>query len=102
MANMDNFRYTQGEMQTAISDLETSKQNMSNDIDKIKSELRDKLLATGMTGTTADALLATFEAEVVKPAEEYLATADHFINQNKSVEAEMAANSADNVKTATM
>ena len=44
MANMDNFRYTQGEMQTAIADLETSKQNMSNDIDKIKSELRDKLL----------------------------------------------------------
>ena len=102
MANIDNFKYTQSEMQTAISDLETSKQNMSNDIDKIKTELRDKLLATGMSGTTADALLATFEKEVVTPAEEYLATADHFINQNKNVEAEMAANSADNVKTAQM
>lgn len=102
MGNLDNYKYTQGEMQTAISDLETSKQNMSNDIDKIKSELRDKLLATGMTGTTADALLATFEKEVVTPAEEYLATADHFINQNKNVEMEMAANSADNVKTAQM
>lgn len=99
---MDNFRYTQAEMQSAIADLETSKQKMSSDIDTIKNELRDELLATGMTGTTADALLATFEKEVVAPAEEYLTTADHFINQNKNVEAEMAANSADNVKTATM
>lgn len=102
MGDLDNFRFTQGEMQTAISDLETSKQKMSGDIDAIKASLRDKLLAAGMTGTTADALLATFEKEVVSPAEEYLATAEHFISQNKSVEAEMAANSAENVKTAEM
>ena len=102
MAEMDNFRYTQGEMQTAIADLETSKQKMMTDIDSIKTSLRDKLLSTGMTGTPADALWATFEQEVVAPAEEYLATADHFINQNKSVEAELAANSAENVKTAGM
>ncbi len=102
MGNLDNFKYTQGEMQTAIADLEASRTKMSGDMDKIKSDLRDKLLVTGMSGTTADALLTTFENEVVKPAEEYLATAEHFINQNKNVEMEMAANSADNVKTAQM
>lgn len=102
MSGMDNFRYTSSEMQAAISDLETSKQKMNDDIESIKSSLRDDLLATGMTGTTADALLATFEKEVVAPAEEYLATADHFISQNKNVEIEMSNNSAENVRTAEM
>lgn len=102
MSDLDNFRYVQGEMQTAIADLESSKQKMSSDIETIKTSLRDKLLSAGMTGSTADALLATFEKEVVTPAEDYLATADHFISQNKSVEAEMAASSAENVKTAEM
>ncbi len=102
MGNLDNFKYTQGEMQTAIADLESSLVKMEGDIDKIKADLRDRLLATGMSGTTADALLETFEVEIVKPAQEYVATAKHFINQNKSVETEMAANSADNVRTAQM
>lgn len=99
---MDNFRYTQGEFQTAIADLEASRNKQSGEFDTIKATLRDDLLATGMSGTTADALLTTFEKEVVAVAEEYLATADHFINQNKNVEMEMTSNSADNVKTATM
>lgn len=102
MANMDNFRYNKSEFQTALADLETSRTNQSNEFETIKETLRKELLETGMSGTTADALLATFEKEVVAPAEEYLATADHFINQNKSVEAEMESNSTDNVKTATM
>ncbi|MGN1370971.1 MAG: hypothetical protein ACI4XM_01640 [Candidatus Coprovivens sp.] len=102
MSNMDNFRYKQSEFQTAISDLQTSRNKQSESFENTKATLRDELLATGMSGTTAEALLVTFENEVVKPAEEYLATADHFINQNQMVEDEMASNSADNVKTATM
>ena len=83
MGNLDNFRYAQGEMDTAISELEASKNKASGNLEEIKATLRQDLLAAGMTGTTADAMLETFEKEIAKPATDYLDTADHFINQNR-------------------
>lgn len=102
MGNLDNFRYAQGEMETAIGELEASKNKASGNLEEIKATLRQDLLAAGMTGTTADAMLETFEKEIAKPATDYLDTADHFINQNRNVHAEMSSNSADNVRTASM
>lgn len=102
MALENNFEYTQAEMLNVINDLEASRNQAAETIETIKSELKDQLLTAGMSGTTADALLATFEKEVVQSAEDYLATADHFIKQNKNVQATMDENSNKNVNIAQM
>lgn len=99
---MNNFEYVQAGMDQAITDLTNAKNRASENFEEIKSTLRDELLAAGMSGTTADALLATFEKEVTEPAANYLENAEHFIRQNIDVKAVMDENSAKNVNIASM
>ena len=99
---MNNFEYVQGVMDDTISELNAAKTQASENFEAIKSELRDNLLAAGMSGTTADALLATFEKEVTQPAENYLTNAEHFIKQNTDAKAVMDENITKNVDIASM
>ncbi len=100
MAGMNDFEYVQSGMTDTINSLRAAKDKATTNLDEIKANLKENLLATGMSGTTADALLATFENEVVKPSEDYLATAEHFINQNTNVQTTLDETSAKNVNIA--
>ncbi len=96
----DNFRYNAGEMEAIISSLESARTEMDSTMEKVKSELRDKLLQAGMSGPTADALLATFQKEVVNPTTQYLDTAMSYITKNKNVNNTMSETSQANIKIA--
>lgn len=99
---MNNFEYAQAGMEEAISDLTAAKTKASESFEEIKAELRDNLLSAGMSGSTADVLLETFEKEVTEPAENYLVNAEHFIDQNTRVKSEMDNNSSTNISIASM
>ncbi len=90
---MNDYSYNSANMEQLISDLKTERSNMETSFETIMSDLRDKLLQYGMTGTTADALLATFEKEVVEPSRAYLETADTFISMNQAAFEAFEANS---------
>lgn len=81
----DDFVWTQSNMEGTIADLQTKRTEMSDTMENVKTELRDKLLQTGMSGTVADALLETFQREVVDPANTYLDTAMNYVTENTEV-----------------
>lgn len=99
---MDDIRWTQGEMETTISNLETQRNEMNDQMEQIKSSLRDQLLQTGMSGSVADALLETFQKEVVEPAEQYLETAMNYITENTRVNEALIDTTKNNTNIATM
>lgn len=99
---MNDYNYNSANMEQLISDLKNERTNMEASFDSIITSLRDKLLQYGMTGTTADALLATFEKEVVEPSRAYLETADTFISMNQSAFEAFEANSQKTTNIASM
>ncbi len=82
---MNNYTYTEAQMAEVISQLQSIKGSMDGLAENIKTILRDKLMAEGIVGSTADVLLETFDAEVVKPIIGYSEVSDAYISQNQQV-----------------
>lgn len=99
---MNDYNYNSANMEQLISDLKTERSNMETSFDTIITDLRDKLLQYGMTGTTADALLSTMEKEVIEPSRAYLDTADTFISMNQTAYEAFEANSQKTTQIASM
>ncbi len=98
----NDIEWTQGNMETTISDLQSQRNEMSEQMEQVKTSLRDQLLQTGMSGSVADTLLETFQKEVVDPAEQYLETAMNYINENTEVNEALVENTKNNTNIATM
>lgn len=99
---MNDFVWTQSNMEGAITELQAKRTEMSDTMENVKSELRDKLLQTGMSGAVADTLLETFQREVVAPAEEYLETAMNYITENTRVNETLSETTQSNTNIASM
>lgn len=82
---MDNFRYNEAAMAEIIAELKNIKDSMDSLSSNVKSILKDKLLAEGITGSTADVLIESFDQEVVKPILGYSDVSEAFITQNEMV-----------------
>lgn len=82
---MDNFRYNEAAMAEIIAELKNIKDSMDSLSSNVKSILKDKLLAEGIPGTTADVLIETFDQEVVKPTLGYSDVSEAYITQNEMV-----------------
>lgn len=82
---MDNYRYNADAMAEVISELKNIKDSMDSLAENVKTILRDKLMAEGIVGATAEVLIETFDAEVVKPILSYSDVSEAYINQNQAV-----------------
>lgn len=82
---MDNYRYNPEMMAEVIRELKNIKDSMDSLAENVKTILRDKLMTEGIVGATADALVESFDAEVVKPILGYSEVSEAYIGQNQQV-----------------
>jgi len=99
---VDNYRYNPEAMAEIISELKNIKESMDSLAENVKSILKDKLMAEGIVGATADALVETFDAEVVKPILGYSDVSEAYISQNQAVKELADETSQKNQQVASM
>ena len=98
----DDFRYNPGAMSETIGTLESKKEEMEQVSEQCQDILRNKLTEEGITGATAEALITTFDEEVVKPLIGYSEAEQHFISQNQEVKELADETSQKNINIASM
>ncbi len=99
---IDDFRYNAQGMSDVIANLKSAKEEADNLADNIQSILRDKLMAEGIVGSTADVLIETFDKEVVQPLLGFSEQSQTYITQNETVQQLEDENSQRNQQVASM
>ena len=99
---MENYTFRQDKMEEFLSSQNTAKNDMTTINEQIMDIVSKKLFEHGFSGTTADAMLATFKREVVEPMEEFAESQVTNMEQNKKVAGLAEDTSAKNKQTATM
>ena len=99
---IDDFRYNAQGMSDVIANLKSAKEEADNLADNIQAILRDKLMAEGIVGSTADVLIETFDKEVVQPLLGFSEQSQTYITQNETVQQLEDENSQRNQQVASM
>lgn len=98
----DNYRYNQGSFDEMLTGLKSKKAELDELAEQIRGIVQKNLLENGITGTTADSLLKTFDTEVIQKMTEFADSADINIQQNEKFKELADETSSQNNRTASM
>ncbi len=102
MATNDNYRYNQSSFDDMLATLKADKEEMDALAGQIRTIVRDNLLEQGITGTTAENLVKTFDEEVIQKMTGYFDTAEANIKKDERFKELADENSAKNNRIASM